>query len=450
MGTPRQTYAPLTAAALAIVGAGSTASAQSAPWLFHDAPVRVDSGWVENTGTQPAVVFVTQVTAEDAPWLRLAFDAAIFSGEAGVDGSYFRITSSFDGAQQILNARTIQEWGNTSAYFNGDDVIVELIAYPDTGRNRVIMSSVTAGDGAPLVWESICGPTDDRQLSSDPRQGRLTTGCTAWLYNDPEGCGNSFGTAGHCISGGTSNAVVQFNVPLSNNNGSKNHPPPEDQFPVQQSSIQSNGGQGVGNDYAIFRTFTNPNTGMTPYQWMGAKYDLASTAANVATGDPIRITGYGTVSSPVSPTWNVVQKTHVGPFSSLATGTTLRYVTDTSGGNSGSPVYHDNNETVIGVHTHAGCNSTGGANHGTGIQHTGWQNFFNSPKGDCISGCSCACDFDTSSGPNTCDIFDFLAFQDQFVGGEPCACDKDTSTGPGVCDIFDFLSFQSEFVGGCP
>jgi hypothetical protein len=68
----------------------------------------------------------------------------------------------------------------------------------------------------------------------------------------------------------------------------------------------------------------------------------------------------------------------------------------------------------------------------------------------CPNTCPCACDFDTSTGAGVCDIFDFLAFQNAFVGGDPCACDIDTSTGTGVCDIFDFLAFQNEFVGGCP
>ena len=35
--------------------------------------------------------------------------------------------------------------------------------------------------------------------------------------------------------------------------------------------------------------------------------------------------------------------------------------------------------------------------------------------------------------------------------GEPlCYADCDTSTGVGVCDVFDFLCFQDAFVGGCP
>lgn len=450
----RPTRPPMSpiAALLASVALSSAATAQIAPWEYHEAPVRIDSGWVENLGNEPAVVFVTEINAKNAPWLRLAFDAATLSGEPGVDGSYFRITSTFDGAHQILDARSVAQWANTSAYFNGDTVLLELVAHPNTGPNRVIMSTVSAGEGDPVTWETICGPTDDRILSSDPRQGRLSTGCTSWMYDDGAGCGNSFGTAGHCISNGRRGVVVEFNVPLSSSNGSIRHPGPEDQYPVEPVSIQSNGGQGVGNDYAIFRTFVNANTGLTPFQAQGAKYPLASTSTTVQVNDPIRITGYGTTSTqPNTPlSWSQVQKTHVGPFNAATSGTRLRYRTDTSGGNSGSPVIDDNTGNVIGVHTHAGCTSTGGSNTGTAVQHAGWQNALSNPRGECLSTCPCACDFNTSTGSNVCDLFDFLGFQNAFVGGEPCACDLDQSTGPGVCDLLDFLSFQSGFVAGCP
>ena len=58
--------------------------------------------------------------------------------------------------------------------------------------------------------------------------------------------------------------------------------------------------------------------------------------------------------------------------------------------------------------------------------------------------CPCACDFDPDP---LCDIFDFLAFQNQFVRADPCACLMDPDP---LCDIFDFLAFQNEFVRGGP
>ena len=64
--------------------------------------------------------------------------------------------------------------------------------------------------------------------------------------------------------------------------------------------------------------------------------------------------------------------------------------------------------------------------------------------------CPCACNFDTSTGVNVCDIIDFVTFAGQFTVGDPCACDIDTSTGVGVCDIIDFVTFAGQFAGGCP
>jgi hypothetical protein len=77
--------------------------------------------------------------------------------------------------------------------------------------------------------------------------------------------------------------------------------------------------------------------------------------------------------------------------------------------------------------------------------------YYYTPAAGCNTCPPCACEFDTSTGPNICDIFDFLGFQNGFVAGDPCAIDLNTSTGAGVGDIFDFLDFQNSFVGGpCP
>ena len=441
------------AAVLSLLVVIGSAHAQIAPFQSHQAPVRIDTGWIENTGKVPAVIFVAQIDAPKAPWLRLAFDQAVLSGDpASANASYLRITSVFDGAHQILDAQSLSNWDNTSAYFNGDAVILELFAYPHSGLNRLILSELTAGDGDPLLWDTICGTIDDRILSQDPRNARMSTGCTAWMYDDPAGCGNSFGTAGHCISNGRPGVIVEFNVPLSSSTGVIRHPPPEDQYPVEPVSIQSTGSGGVGNDAAIFRTFVNSNTGLTPFEAQGAKYPLASTATTVRTNDPIRITGYGTTTTqPNTPrSWSQVQKTHVGPLNSATTGTRLRYRADTSGGNSGSPVIDDNTGNVVGVHTHGGCTSTGGSNTGTAVQHRGWQNFLSNPRGECITTCPCACDFDTSTGAGVCDLIDFTTFAGLFATGDPCACDIDTSTGSGVCDLIDFTTFAGQFAVGCP
>lgn len=62
----------------------------------------------------------------------------------------------------------------------------------------------------------------------------------------------------------------------------------------------------------------------------------------------------------------------------------------------------------------------------------------------------CICDI--AAPRQICDIFDFVAFQDQFIqggGGIFDVCNLNTSTGRNVCDIFDFIAFQDLFVLGC-
>jgi hypothetical protein len=173
--------------------------------------------------------------------------------------------------------------------------------------------------------------------------------------------------------------VVQFNVPASNANGSLNNPPPQHQYSVDVSSKSAVDG-GVGNDWGYFGVFANAGTTLTPFQAQGAAYHLALPPA-FGGGQQIRITGYGTDSSPL--TANQVQQTHVGPWVGKF-GFQLDYQTDTTGGNSGSPVIHEQSGNVIGVHAHGGCQTNGtGANHGTGTNIPGWQAALAAPKGVC-------------------------------------------------------------------
>ncbi len=347
-----------------------------APVPSRQVATPVDSGIVENAGPAPAIVFETTIEVPDAVWLRLAFAEVVLAGsEADGTASYLLLTSLTDGGHQVLYAGNLDEWGNTSAYFNGEAVQIDLVASPGTGPNRLVINETTAGI-RPIEPRSICGPTDDRILSYDVRAGRvMPIGCTGWMIGDANHC---LLTAGHCISNGSSGVVMEFNVPLSNPSGSVNHPPPEDQYPVDPVSIQSNGGGGVGNDWAYFGCFPNSTTGLTPFQGQGGSYILSPPPA--VSGQTIRITGYGTTDPPVSPTWNQVQKTHTGPYYSFG-GTTVRYVVDTTGGNSGSPIINEDTGFAIGIHTHGGCSS--GANSGTGSNRSALQNALANPLGVC-------------------------------------------------------------------
>lgn len=346
-------------------------------------PTRLDSGPVRAGGLEGGhrVVFEGTVGVPEAVSLRLVFDGVELAGEVGSGReSYLLITSLLDGHQQYLDARHLREWRDTSAYFNGDAVRVQLLAAPGTGENRVSVGSALISTAA-LVERSICGAVDDRVLSDDPRAGRIwPIGCSAWLFNGRQNC---MLTAGHCGPNGS--YVVQFNVPLSGAGGSAQHPGPDDQYAVDPASIQTNGGGGVGNDWAYFGVFDNSTTGLSPLQAAGgASYTLAPSAP-ADTGGSIRITGYGTTSAPVSPTWSSAQKTHAGPYTGVS-GTTIRYATDTTGGNSGSGVEDESTGLTIGIHTHAGCTGEGGANQGTAIHHPALQAALANPLGACKPG----------------------------------------------------------------
>jgi len=354
-----------------------------APPPSHDLDLGIDSGWVENTTVDgPAIVYSEEIHVPGAEWLRLWFDEVSLAGNVEEpDHARLRITSLWDGAVHHLNALTAEQWAWSTAYMNGDTLLVEIIAYPDTGPSRLVIDHATVGEpfgAGDLGPASICGSVDNRQLSDDPRSARhMPIGCSAWLIGDSENC---FLTAGHCSTG--AGDVMQFNVPLSNTNGSPVNPPPEDQYSVDPASVQQTNG-GVGNDWGYFGCFPNSNTQLSAFEAQGDAYAVGNDAPPVQ-GQTIRITGYGTVSPPVPPTWNQAQKTHSGPYFALF-GNTIQYTVDTSGGNSGSAVENESTGLAIGIHTHAGCNSVGG-NQGTAIHNPGLQNALASPQGICSDG----------------------------------------------------------------
>ncbi len=309
-----------------------------------------------------------RIAVDDAPWLRLSFPNA----NLGED-SYLTITSLHDGATQTLNATTLREWYNTSAYFNGNAVEVKL--YLDPGDKDVFFEAgeitvgkwvgndrtLSKGPGGSVI-ESQCGTTDDRVASNHPASGRIVNvGCTGWIASN-----GKYLTAGHCI--GTSASTLQFDVPPSLSSGTIQHPGPEDQYSVNQSNWQFVNG-GVGNDWGIFQVANNSQTGLQPIAAQGSSFTVVQNLGP----STIRITGFGVDAG----TANQTQQTHAGP-NAASSGTTMRYQTDTEGGNSGSPVINDANGTSVGIHTHGGCTSTGGNNSGTSAFNTAFWDAYQS------------------------------------------------------------------------
>ncbi|MEM9411245.1 MAG: trypsin-like peptidase domain-containing protein, partial [Planctomycetota bacterium] len=338
----------------------------------------LSSGKIYHKGEESQLVWSEEISLENANWVRLQFKHLALAGDPqGGESSILKITSLEDGAFQTLNSKTAQQWRNTSAYFNGNAVRLELFAAANQRMNLIAVSEITAGiDEYVPFLETICDDIDDRQLSNDPRAGRTAPGgCTGWLFNDRSNC---MLTAGHCAP---STEVMLFNVPLSDSQGNRQFPGPEDQYAVDFSSFQDVNG-GVGNDWCYFGCFPNANTGLTAFQAQGQSYQLADPGP-VQNGDQIRITGYGSTSFPVNPMWNGAQKTHLGDYA-LFTNEELGYRTDTTGGNSGSPIIFEATGEAIGIHTHGGCGNNGnGGNLGTGITQFGLANALNNPQGIC-------------------------------------------------------------------
>jgi hypothetical protein len=343
-----------------------------APWPTRFVPQAIDSGQLVPTALPPhpaTPLFEALLHAPGSAWVRVNL-----AGTTLAEGATLVVVSSQDGARQTLSRDTLAQWAESSAYFNGPAVRIELHAPPgSTAPSRVVATGLWAEDFEQATPATICGTTDDRVPSFDNRLGRLSNGCTAWIINDLNG---GYLTAGHC--GLSAGSVLGFNIPPSTPSGGLQQPPPEDQYAVDAASNQGVSG-GTGNDWRYFGVFPNPIHGQLPVQRYGGRFTLLPSAPAPA-GQTIRITGYGTAPSFMPPERNQVQTTHTGPFVSL-TSSTLRYAADTTGGNSGSPVILEASGFAVGIHTHGGCSSTGGANIGTAAQNAGFASALANPIG---------------------------------------------------------------------
>lgn len=329
--------------------------AQAAPVPLHSEPVHLDSGYHDNLGKNPVVVATRELQVPGVAWLRVFFQQTHLPS-----GSRLRLTSLKDGLTQRHDANSLADYAGSSAYFNGDRIKIELVAGPGTRANRFLVTSTEYHRAPQGPLESICGPTDDRQRFTDARIARAVTGagaCTWWIIDE-----FTILTAGHCVTSAQNPVIVGFNIPLSTSTGTYVQPPPDDQYPVRLNSLRF--GTGFGSDWAVAATERNSNHGEYAGQRQGAWFDLGPVPAS-PNGVTIRITGNGRVSAPVSPTWNAVTKTHTGPC--VRTSSYVQYQTDTTGGNSGSPIIDEATGRSIGIHTHGGCSSTRGQNSGTRI-----------------------------------------------------------------------------------
>lgn len=345
--------------AVAAIAAFLPAQIASTPVVDH--AVNVDSGYLANGSANEVVVFRQDITAGNGDWLQLHFRDTNLP-----PASRLRIAATSDlAAAQWFDAHSLRDYRFWSCQFNGPTLRVELHAAPGSTGNRVLVDVVRELQVSMVVSpDTICGPTDDRVLSSDPRACRINSSCTGWLFGP-----YAVGTAGHCMST-TSGQMLHFNVPLSTATGATQPAHPNDQY--AQEAFHPFLNNGIGNDWSVSAAVRNSNTGLFPGHAQGSWYNV--TPAPTTISGTIRVTGYGTGNGTSgSPTWNQVQKTHTGARTSTTNATAVTYQTDTTGGNSGSPVIHEQTGDVIGVHTHGGCTASGtGSNSGTNAVRPDW------------------------------------------------------------------------------
>ncbi len=336
--------------------------------------ISVASGPLANPTKSSITAWTDTVVAPGFDSMQLHFGVANLDGP----GDRLVLRSLEDGAEQVFSAESLRNWENHSAWFNGSAVQVSVILGPgSTGELSVDLVWLRVPDAE---VESICGPNDDRVLTTETRVCRVFSSLIA-ACSSPTGtttCGNSAFLISNTstiltsrsVTSLSSFSIAEFNVPLSTAAGAVVHSAPDDQYPIDRASIVQSAAAVVGDDWAVARLHPNAN-GQTASAQQGAPYVLAT--AIPATGTQIRITGFGVDSTPDLTRHNSCQ-THVGPLQTSIP-TTVRYQVDTTSGSIGSPVLNAVTGQVIGIHTTGGCSDPviGTANSGTSILNSGLQ-----------------------------------------------------------------------------
>ncbi len=208
--------------------------------------------------------------------------------------------------------------------------------------------------------KSICNGEDLRVESKERRVGRAQrpgdkSGCTIAMIGRT--CAISAGHCHHRLEN------VHFNVPYSTDDGEIRPSEKSDIYPVIQESIiyRENG---KGDDFAVFRIGKNGLTNEFPGDTNGF---FSISFREVFPGEQIRLISYGADRDAGEEYKTYTQQTS---YSSIfeSEETYLTYQADTWGGSSGAPVL-DENDSIIGIHTHGDCDVDGGRNSGTNIHN---------------------------------------------------------------------------------
>lgn len=373
--------------------------------------VSVDSGSRDNATDAPAVVFSHLVEVEGAPWLRLMFDRAELP-----HGSLVLVTNLLDGDWMPLTAKTMSEWQNTTAYFNGSRLKVELIAGAHTTSNRIVMSRAMAGNVCPDVprpgdpTADVCSATDPRirairtdiarllnvRIPLPPAPGDLPTNplragiCTGWITDAPVAGTTNYVmlSAGHCFAPygsslnpvfpdpghpGTRMTVAQFEeIPDTLLTCQVQHPLVRKQFAVMQNLVRyQDDALCDRRDWAAFVCYPNPQTGNTVFDEQQSFIPRDTGPVNV--GLNVAALGYGAagpgpsfcscVENSAASAKSYTQKidpriSRVVTAAPSGINWLILHNAAICGGDSGGPLLRTVGGGAIGINTAAGCIGT--------------------------------------------------------------------------------------------
>jgi V8-like Glu-specific endopeptidase len=347
---------------------------------------------IDNSTTGTLSVSVGSVHVPGAAWIR------VHIGEYHLGPASYLTLIALDGQEQRFDAKSLADWYQWSAIFNGDEVEINLHMAPgDTGVyvqiDRVVTSEPldpASGDSGQVA--SICNDFDDRGGSNDPAVARMriwnqvtgtlnTNGsCTAWLVSN-----GAVLSAGHCMRGGIpAGSVIEFNVPASLANGANVAASANDQYPINVGSVMAED-NGRGEDWMVFAVNPNSTTGVRAHIAQGFFF---MTKAGPPIDTTLRVTGYGLDNIPAGPggagasccdadgdgtcefncnSTSQTQQTTTGRLDDLD-GSIIEHDVDTMPANSGSPIiWEEFGLYTIGIHTAGGCDDfvDGYNNHGT-------------------------------------------------------------------------------------
>jgi hypothetical protein len=299
-------------------------------------------------GKNPIEIEPVTIEIENAQWLRVIFNSVNLGTQ-----SYIKIISRLDGSEQTLNSQSINQWKNTSAYFNGSAIDITLYVVPGDLNIHYQVDEVIVGDSPENLNEpplGICDLYDDRVPSNYPCVGRLVSGKdgpavgTAFLIST----GNMV-SAFHCLDE-DDGSVVQFNVP---SNGT--HPDAVDQYVIGhviRPSVLYD-----GNDWAVFDVNPNSNNQMP----INRQTQTAIIEPNhqLDDGDNLVVVGYGETYD----LGNYPQQISDGPYvyyEDPAHPYFIHFRVDAAHGSSGGPIIiQDLSKTptphVVGILTLGGC-----------------------------------------------------------------------------------------------